>query len=388
MNTLRTAHLMFLGCILFLSVPIATSAASTESTAPLRIDPPITISSNGGGAEASVYFSPQELVVTRVTASGAAYNTVEFSITGGADRSLFVMNPYTGQLSLFPEAKNKIVHRYPYEIVVSAVDSAGSTDDQTIYAIPSPMPHQISPARSALCGGTHLVTHADQAAIESIDVWVLGSPTDVSALKIGNAEIPAGYVTIWRPSQEYGLSRIHVDVPSRLSEQTGVFTVEWQDNSVGSTCQYSAVISQESGFDSGSSMFSGTTQQSRAGGTQNGATPSGSSNQGVGEETAGTTTSTSSVVIQDTQCARTSPWLWATLIIAQIIVLVVVYRNAAHKEGTSGGPVSVAAVASFIVLAALWYFFDSCRSYVWFPVLAVIISCTAIITTLTQEKER
>lgn len=386
MKIFRTVHLIIFSiCVLFSCIP---TAASASNVSPIRIDPPITISSNGGGAEASVYFSPQDLLVTRVTASGAAYNTVQFAIAGGTDSSLFVLNPYTGQLSLFPEAKSRITNHYPYEIIVSAIDSAGSVDKQTIHAIPTQATTPMEPSNRLPCSGTHIITHTEHGEIESVDIWVIGNPISINALKLGNTVIPPEYATIWHPIQTKSLSRIHVDVPSRLSTQIGeVFTVEWKDSSEENACQYSGNVSQATGFHAGSAVLPGTTQSSMTARNQNGGTSFVPSNQEAGEDATEPTTSTSSETLHDKQCPRTSPWLWAALIVAQIIVLIVVQRNAARMDGKSGGPLSVAAVASFIVMATLWYFVDQCRSHVWFPVLGVIISCAAILTTLTQEKD-
>src|SRR6185295_13584107 len=62
-----------------------------------------TITSNGGGATASVNVAENSTAVTTVTATDAdgtaANNTVGYSITGGADSALFSINASTGALA-------------------------------------------------------------------------------------------------------------------------------------------------------------------------------------------------------------------------------------------------------------------------------------------------
>lgn len=57
------------------------------------------ISSNGGGTTASIQMLENSTAVTTVTASDADGSALTYSITGGADASLFVINAATGGLS-------------------------------------------------------------------------------------------------------------------------------------------------------------------------------------------------------------------------------------------------------------------------------------------------
>jgi Ca2+-binding RTX toxin-like protein len=58
-----------------------------------------SITSNGGGATATVTMPENGTAVTTVTASGDAGQTLTYSIVGGADQSQFIVNAATGALS-------------------------------------------------------------------------------------------------------------------------------------------------------------------------------------------------------------------------------------------------------------------------------------------------
>ncbi len=93
------------------------------------------ITSNGGGATATIDVAENETSVTTVTSSDADGDTVTYSITGGADGTMFSITP--GGILTFDAAPD---FESPadddgngvYEVQVTADDSNGGTDVQTI----------------------------------------------------------------------------------------------------------------------------------------------------------------------------------------------------------------------------------------------------------------
>ena len=97
-------------------------------------DPPV-ITSDGGGATASVSIAENSTAVTTVTATDPDSSALTFSITGGADASLFTIDSSSGQLSFITapnfEAPVDLGADNVYEVVVQASDGT-ATDTQTI----------------------------------------------------------------------------------------------------------------------------------------------------------------------------------------------------------------------------------------------------------------
>src|SRR5215213_669171 len=101
----------------------------TPNTAP-------TITSNGGGATASIGVTENTSVVTTVTANDAESGTVlSYSKVGGADAALFNINASTGALTFVtaPNFENPedSDHNNGYQVIVRASDGS-LFDDQTI----------------------------------------------------------------------------------------------------------------------------------------------------------------------------------------------------------------------------------------------------------------
>jgi alpha-tubulin suppressor-like RCC1 family protein len=92
-----------------------------------------TITSNGGGATASVTVAENSTAVTTVTASGTTPLT--FSLVGGADQAKFTIDTNTGVLTFASapnyEAPTDSGANNVYDVTVRATNSAG-TDDQAI----------------------------------------------------------------------------------------------------------------------------------------------------------------------------------------------------------------------------------------------------------------
>jgi Ca2+-binding RTX toxin-like protein len=93
------------------------------------------ISSDGGGAAASISIVENTSVVTTVVASDADSTQPTYVILGGADAALFTINPNTGELQFVsaPDAENPldVGHDGTYEVIVGATDGV-NTDKQTL----------------------------------------------------------------------------------------------------------------------------------------------------------------------------------------------------------------------------------------------------------------
>ncbi|MCA0405591.1 MAG: cadherin repeat domain-containing protein, partial [Proteobacteria bacterium] len=98
--------------------------------------PPV-ITSNGGGATASLSVAENGTGVTTVTASDVdAGATLTYTITGGADAALFAINASTGVLTFIAppdyEAPTDSGANNVYDLIVTVSDGLGGTDTQTL----------------------------------------------------------------------------------------------------------------------------------------------------------------------------------------------------------------------------------------------------------------
>ncbi|NGP87657.1 Ig-like domain-containing protein [Fodinibius halophilus] len=97
-------------------------------------DSPV-ITSNGGGATASLNIAENTTAATTVTASDADGDNLAFALSGGADSALFTIDPNSGALtfSLTPdyESPNDNNNDNVYDVTVSASDG-NDTDSQDI----------------------------------------------------------------------------------------------------------------------------------------------------------------------------------------------------------------------------------------------------------------
>ncbi|TKB63018.1 MAG: DUF4347 domain-containing protein, partial [Nitrospira sp.] len=96
-----------------------------------------TITSNSGGATASVSVAENSSTVTAVAATDAdAGQTLSYSIAGGADAAQFTINSSTGQLSFVSasnyEAPTDSGGNNVYDVTVQVSDGQGGTDTQAI----------------------------------------------------------------------------------------------------------------------------------------------------------------------------------------------------------------------------------------------------------------
>ena len=107
---------------------LAISIANANDNAPV-------ISSNGGGASASISMAENQSAVTTVTASDADGSTPSYVISGGADAALFTINPQTGALSFItaPDFENRLDADRDgvYQLTVAATDGL-NIDEQLL----------------------------------------------------------------------------------------------------------------------------------------------------------------------------------------------------------------------------------------------------------------
>ncbi len=98
-------------------------------------DAPV-ITSNGGGDTASVNVVENSTAVTTVTATDADLDTVNYSISGGADSALFSIDANSGALTFNSapnfEAPADAGANNVYDVTVQASDGNGGTDTQAI----------------------------------------------------------------------------------------------------------------------------------------------------------------------------------------------------------------------------------------------------------------
>ncbi|MFC1762729.1 FG-GAP-like repeat-containing protein, partial [Planctomycetota bacterium] len=98
-------------------------------------DAPV-ITSNGGGATASVNAAENQTAVTTVTSTDADGDTRTYSISGGADQTAFSINSGSGALTFQSapdyESPTDTGSNNTYVVEVTASDGNGGTDTQTI----------------------------------------------------------------------------------------------------------------------------------------------------------------------------------------------------------------------------------------------------------------
>ncbi|MBW3595968.1 MAG: tandem-95 repeat protein, partial [Planctomycetes bacterium] len=123
----------------------ASSADGSFSTRSVTIavnpqnDNAPVITSDGGGATASLNVVENNIAVTTIAATDADLpaQTLSYAIAGGADAALFALDAATGDLNFLTapdlEAPADADGDNVYEVTVQADDGAGGTDSQTIF---------------------------------------------------------------------------------------------------------------------------------------------------------------------------------------------------------------------------------------------------------------
>ncbi|SEI94366.1 Cadherin domain-containing protein, partial [Allopseudospirillum japonicum] len=114
------------------SANIDTSVVVSSNAAPV-------ITSNSGGDTAAINVAENSTTVTMVTATDAEDDTLAFSISGGADSTLFSIDANSGALTFKaapdyenPQDQGDTAGNNTYVVEVQADDSNGGTDTQTL----------------------------------------------------------------------------------------------------------------------------------------------------------------------------------------------------------------------------------------------------------------
>ncbi|MES2939032.1 MAG: cadherin domain-containing protein [Pseudomonadota bacterium] len=101
---------------------------------PVTLNHPPEITSDGGGASASVSVAENGTAVTTVTAFDADGNSLAYSIAGGADAALFTIDASTGALSFItaPDYENPVGGDNSFNVTVQVSDGV-ATDTQDLF---------------------------------------------------------------------------------------------------------------------------------------------------------------------------------------------------------------------------------------------------------------
>jgi trimeric autotransporter adhesin len=175
------------------TVQVSDGAGGTDTQAiavtvtPVNDNAPL-VTSNGGGASASVNVTENTTAVTTVVATDAdsPAQTIGYTIVGGADASRFTINPSTGALSFVAapdhEAPTDTGADNVYDVIVQASDGAGQTDTQAIAVTVMPV-NDNAPLITSDGGGP------------SASVSVAENGTAVTTVTAGDADLPAPTLT-------------------------------------------------------------------------------------------------------------------------------------------------------------------------------------------------
>ena len=92
------------------------------------------ITSNGGGATATVNAAENQTAVTTVTATDPDLDTLTYSISGGADAAKFAIDSNSGELTFIAapdfETPTDVGGDNIYDVTVEVDDGNGGTDTQ------------------------------------------------------------------------------------------------------------------------------------------------------------------------------------------------------------------------------------------------------------------
>lgn len=164
------------------------------------------ISSNGGGATASVNVNENSTTVTTVSATDAdGSDTKTFSISGGVDAAKFTINSSTGAL-VFASAPN---YENPtdagkdnsYEVQVTVTDSKGATDVQTITVYVKDL-NDNSPVINSNGGGATATVYVTAGTTPVTDNDATDADNDVLTYSISDAKIRTSSTTQTNPNYD------------------------------------------------------------------------------------------------------------------------------------------------------------------------------------------
>jgi len=121
-----------------IKVTDATGLSDTQALAVtvVNVNETPTITSNGGGTKATVTIAENGKAVTTAKAADPDKTAVTWSISGGADKALFQIDPKTGALTFKSapdfEAANDSGANNVYDVTIKATDTGGLSDTQAL----------------------------------------------------------------------------------------------------------------------------------------------------------------------------------------------------------------------------------------------------------------
>ena len=143
----------------------ANSAAATVTITVNGVNDAPVITSNGGGATASISVAENTTAVTTVVATDVDVENITYSIVGGADSAKFTIDPNTGALSFVnaPDFENptdvaggsSVAGNNVYDVIVRASDGTAS-DDQAIAVTVTNVAEGIAPVAVTTSGSSRI----------------------------------------------------------------------------------------------------------------------------------------------------------------------------------------------------------------------------------------
>ncbi len=150
------------------------------------VNDPLTITSNGGGATASITLAENTTTATTVTSTDIDGGTPSYSIVGGVDATRFSIDSSTGVLtfSTVPDydAPADSGGNNVYDVIVQASDGAGGTDTQALAITITPV-NDNSPVITSNGGGV------------SASVSIAENSTAVTTVTATDADLPVQTLT-------------------------------------------------------------------------------------------------------------------------------------------------------------------------------------------------
>lgn len=149
------------------------------------------ITSNGGGATASVSINENIAAVTTVTATDADGTNPVYSIVGGADAALFTIDPQTGSLVFITvpdfETPGDFDGNNVYDVIVQASDGVNSSQQQIAVNVGNV--NDAAPVITSNGGGTNASVSAAEntTAITTVTSTDADGPTPVYTI-VGGAD--------------------------------------------------------------------------------------------------------------------------------------------------------------------------------------------------------
>ena len=163
-----------------------TSAASsnTVNTTVNTANAAPVITSNGGGATASVNAAENQTAVTTVTATDGNGDTLTYSITGGADSLKFVINSSTGVLTFVVtpdfETPTDVGGNNVYDVQVTVSDGNGGNDVQAIAVT-------VTDVTEGAQGIEYKLVY--NAALNRYEVWMRSTATPGAPMTTSTAQV-------------------------------------------------------------------------------------------------------------------------------------------------------------------------------------------------------